>query len=211
MYRNVLASFERTPVAIAYVIANMALGIPAAGGYEPVIPADTERFWMTVAGTDPDVAETLQYQTAYLARFPALDRPERALDLLREEHRLRHAGQHRRNPEVAGEQDVGPAAAHGAPGGERQVRTRVVHAVQHLCFVTFGAAVWMPLFGPLPKPTWFTNAWALGYVLLVRFVGAAPSEALALPGAFRAARAYPRMRWQNHQRWPSGSFTPYSL
>ncbi len=27
VYRNVLASFERTPVAIAYVVANMALGI----------------------------------------------------------------------------------------------------------------------------------------------------------------------------------------
>lgn len=55
---------------------------------------------------------------------------------------------------------------------EAAVRSEVVHAVQHLCFVTFGAAVWMPLFGPLPKPTWFTNAAALGYVLIVRLVGA---------------------------------------
>jgi cytochrome c oxidase assembly factor CtaG len=55
---------------------------------------------------------------------------------------------------------------------EAAVEHEVLHAVQHFCFVSFGAAVWMPLFGPLPKPAWFTNAWALGYVLVVRLVGA---------------------------------------
>ncbi len=55
---------------------------------------------------------------------------------------------------------------------EAAIESEVVHAIQHFCFVSFGAAVWMPLFGPLPKPTWFTNTWALGYVLMVRMVGA---------------------------------------
>lgn len=55
---------------------------------------------------------------------------------------------------------------------EAALDSEVVHAVQHLTFVSLGAAVWMPLFGPLPRPTWFTNAWALGYVLMVRMVGA---------------------------------------
>lgn len=65
---------------------------------------------------------------------------------------------------------------------EAAVRSEVVHAVQHLCFVSFGAAVWMPLFGPLPKPAWFTNAWALGYVLMVRMVGAVLANALLFGG-----------------------------
>jgi len=65
---------------------------------------------------------------------------------------------------------------------EAAVRDEVVHAVQHFSFVSLGAAMWMPLFGPLPKPAWFTNAWALVYVLLVRLVGAALANVLLFGG-----------------------------
>jgi len=65
---------------------------------------------------------------------------------------------------------------------EAAVRDEVLHALQHFCFVSFGAAVWMPLFGPLPKPTWFTNAWAVGYVLVVRMVGAALANTFLFGG-----------------------------
>ncbi len=65
---------------------------------------------------------------------------------------------------------------------EAAVRSEVVHAVQHLCFVSFGAAVWMPLFGPLPKPTWFTNGAALVYILGVRLVGAVLANAFLFGG-----------------------------
>ena len=47
----------------------------------------------------------------------------------------------------------------------------LIHAVQHLSFLIFGAVMWMPLFGPLPKPEWFNNFAKLGYILAVRLFG----------------------------------------
>ncbi|MCW3017508.1 MAG: cytochrome c oxidase assembly protein [Solirubrobacterales bacterium] len=55
---------------------------------------------------------------------------------------------------------------------EAAVRHEVIHAIQHLCFVGFGANMWMALFGPFPKPAWFTSAWQCGYILSVRMLGA---------------------------------------
>jgi cytochrome c oxidase assembly factor CtaG len=46
-----------------------------------------------------------------------------------------------------------------------------VHALQHLSFLVFGALMWMPLFGPLPKPAWFNNLAKLGYIIGVRLLG----------------------------------------
>src|SRR4051794_6150232 len=40
-----------------------------------------------------------------------------------------------------------------------------VHVLEHLCFFGFGALLWMPLFGPLPKPAWFGNGVRLGYIV----------------------------------------------
>jgi cytochrome c oxidase assembly factor CtaG len=57
-----------------------------------------------------------------------------------------------------------------------------VHAVQHLCFVFFGANVWMCLFGPLPMPAWFGTAWKAGYIIAVRLVGAVLANALLFGG-----------------------------
>lgn len=36
-----------------------------------------------------------------------------------------------------------------------------------------GMLLWIALLGPLPKPAWFTNWGRLGYVVLIRFAGAA--------------------------------------
>jgi cytochrome c oxidase assembly factor CtaG len=58
-----------------------------------------------------------------------------------------------------------------------------VHALQHLCFVFFGANVWMCLFGPLPMPPWFGTVWKAGYILAVRLVGAALANALLFGGS----------------------------
>src|SRR3954471_17709831 len=57
-----------------------------------------------------------------------------------------------------------------------------VHALQHLCFVFFGANVWMCLFGPLPMPPWFGTGWRAGYILVVRLVGAALANAFLFGG-----------------------------
>ena len=55
---------------------------------------------------------------------------------------------------------------------EGALRHDLVHVLEHACFFTFGALLWMPLFGPLPKPAWFGNAARLGYILVVRLTGA---------------------------------------
>jgi putative membrane protein len=47
----------------------------------------------------------------------------------------------------------------------------LIHAVQHLSFLIFGAVMWMPLFGALPKPVWFGSMAKLGYILSVRLLG----------------------------------------
>ncbi len=49
--------------------------------------------------------------------------------------------------------------------------SEVAHALQHSCFIGFGILMWMPVFGPLPKPAWFGLGAKLGYVVAVRFVG----------------------------------------
>jgi len=49
--------------------------------------------------------------------------------------------------------------------------SEAVHALQHSCFIGFGILMWMPLFGPLPKPAWFGIGAKIGYVVAVRFAG----------------------------------------
>jgi cytochrome c oxidase assembly factor CtaG len=46
-----------------------------------------------------------------------------------------------------------------------------VHAIEHMFFIGAGFLMWMPLFGPLPKPTWFGLPAKLGYVVAVRLIG----------------------------------------
>lgn len=46
-----------------------------------------------------------------------------------------------------------------------------VHALEHATFIFFGCLMWMPIFGPLPKPQWFTAGWKVVYVVAVRFAG----------------------------------------
>jgi putative membrane protein len=55
---------------------------------------------------------------------------------------------------------------------EAALRNSSVHALEHAMFIGLGINMWMPLFGPLPKPRWFGNAAKLGYILAVRLAGA---------------------------------------
>jgi len=50
--------------------------------------------------------------------------------------------------------------------------TAPVHALEHATFIFFGCLMWMPVFGPLPKPAWFTSGWKVVYVIAVRFATA---------------------------------------
>jgi putative membrane protein len=62
------------------------------------------------------------------------------------------------------------------------VRHSGLHALQHTCFVLFGANMWMALLGPLPKPAWFGNLARLIYIVAVRFTGAILGNVLVFGG-----------------------------
>ena len=61
--------------------------------------------------------------------------------------------------------------------------TAPIHALEHTSFLFFGCLMWMPVFGPLPKPEWFTAAWKVGYVVAVRFVSAVLGNVLMWSGS----------------------------
>ncbi|MFN8159616.1 MAG: cytochrome c oxidase assembly protein [Solirubrobacterales bacterium] len=58
-----------------------------------------------------------------------------------------------------------------------------VHALEHTSFLFFGCLMWMPVFGPLPKPVWFGAGWKVGYVIAVRFAGAVLGNVLMWSGS----------------------------
>lgn len=60
--------------------------------------------------------------------------------------------------------------------------TAPVHALEHTTFIFFGCMMWMPVFGPLPKPQWFTAGWKVGYIVAVRFTGAVLGNVLMWSG-----------------------------
>ena len=43
--------------------------------------------------------------------------------------------------------------------------------------------MWMPVFGPLPKPEWFGAGWKVAYVIAVRFTGAILGNVLMWSGS----------------------------
>ena len=53
------------------------------------------------------------------------------------------------------------------------VNNDLVHAFEHATMFGAGLMLWIGLLGPLPKPTWFGNAAALIYVVIVRLAAAA--------------------------------------
>ncbi|HVD38623.1 MAG TPA: cytochrome c oxidase assembly protein [Solirubrobacterales bacterium] len=70
-----------------------------------------------------------------------------------------------------------------------------VHALEHASFVFFGCLMWMPIFGPLPKPIWFNAGWKVAYVVAVRFAGAILGNVLMWSGTvlypkYAAGEAY---------------------
>jgi putative membrane protein len=75
-----------------------------------------------------------------------------------------------------------PALYDAAYGGA------AAHVLEHTSFIFFGCLMWMPIFGPLPKPSWFNAAWKVGYVVAVRFAGAILGNVLMWSGS----ALYPR-------------------
>lgn len=58
-----------------------------------------------------------------------------------------------------------------------------LHFAQHACFFTFGLAMWLPLVGPLPKPSWFGDGAMLAYIVIVRLLEAALANVFIWSGA----------------------------
>lgn len=58
-----------------------------------------------------------------------------------------------------------------------------LHALEHASFLAFGCLMWMPVFGPLPKPAWFSAGWKIGYVIAVRLTGAVLGNVLMWSGS----------------------------
>jgi cytochrome c oxidase assembly factor CtaG len=58
-----------------------------------------------------------------------------------------------------------------------------IHALEHTTFLFFGCLMWMPIFGPLPKPRWFSAGWKVAYVIAVRFTGAILGNVLMWSGS----------------------------
>jgi cytochrome c oxidase assembly factor CtaG len=59
----------------------------------------------------------------------------------------------------------------------------LLHLAQHACFFSFGVAMWLPLVGPLPKPSWFGDGAMLLYVIVVRLLGAVLANVLIWSGS----------------------------
>jgi cytochrome c oxidase assembly factor CtaG len=66
---------------------------------------------------------------------------------------------------------------------EGAVQHDALHALQHLCFIGFGIALWMPVVGPLPMPRWFGGGAQLTYTAIARLAAAALGNFLMWSGA----------------------------
>jgi cytochrome c oxidase assembly factor CtaG len=71
---------------------------------------------------------------------------------------------------------------HTPPLYDAAYGTAPIHALEHTTFIFFGCMMWMPVFGPLPKPQWFTAGWKVGYIVAVRFTGAVLGNVLMWSG-----------------------------
>jgi cytochrome c oxidase assembly factor CtaG len=72
---------------------------------------------------------------------------------------------------------------HTPPIYDAAYGTAPIHALEHTTFIFFGCLMWMPIFGPLPTPRWFTAGWKVGYVIAVRFTGAVLGNVLMWSGS----------------------------
>jgi putative membrane protein len=59
---------------------------------------------------------------------------------------------------------------HAPPLYDAAYGTSFVHFLEHGTFIATGILLWMPVFGPLPMPTWFTAGWKVVYVIAMRLI-----------------------------------------
>jgi cytochrome c oxidase assembly factor CtaG len=71
---------------------------------------------------------------------------------------------------------------HAPPLYEAAYGTSVVHFIEHGTFIATGILLWMPVFGPLPVPTWFSAGWKVVYVILMRLIATVLGNVLMWDG-----------------------------
>jgi putative membrane protein len=71
---------------------------------------------------------------------------------------------------------------HAPPLYDAAYGTSVVHFIEHGTFIATGILLWMPVFGPLPMPTWFTAGWKVVYVILMRLIATVLGNVLMWDG-----------------------------
>ena len=76
------------------------------------------------------------------------------------------------------------------------VRHDSVHALEHLCFFTGGAIMWLPVLETVPAPEWFGTGAKLGYIALVRVVETVLGNVFFWAGSvFYAVYAHRQRLW----------------
>jgi putative membrane protein len=71
---------------------------------------------------------------------------------------------------------------HAPPLYDAAYGTSVVHFIEHGTFIATGILLWMPVFGPLPMPTWFTAGWKVVYVIVMRLIATVLGNVLMWDG-----------------------------
>ncbi|HXF31810.1 MAG TPA: cytochrome c oxidase assembly protein [Solirubrobacterales bacterium] len=61
-------------------------------------------------------------------------------------------------------------AWHAPPLYDAAYGNSAVHFLEHGMFIIVGVLLWMPVFGPLPMPAWFTAGWKVVYVIVMRLI-----------------------------------------
>lgn len=67
---------------------------------------------------------------------------------------------------------------HTPPLYDAVLRSESLHVLEHLLFIGTGILLWMPLFGPLPKPQWFGKAGHVIYTVGIWLPGMVLANAL---------------------------------
>jgi putative membrane protein len=73
-------------------------------------------------------------------------------------------------------------AWHAPPLYDAAYGTSAIHFLEHAMFITAGILLWMPVFGPLPNPPWFTAGWKVVYVILMRLIATVLGNVLMWDG-----------------------------
>ena len=84
-------------------------------------------------------------------------------------------------------------------------RHTAIHVVFHLCLLTAGTIMWLPVFETLPAPEWFGTGAKLAYIVAVRMVGTVLANVLVWASARSTSRTRAAARITGSARSPTSS------